>query len=53
MREKIHTSRVIVVEGKYDASRLAGITDATILCTDGFGIYTDTCLLYTSDAADE
>ncbi len=42
MREKIHTSRVIVVEGKYDASRLAGITDATILCTDGFGIYTDT-----------
>ncbi len=41
MREKIHTSRVIVVEGKYDASRLAGITDATILCTDGFGIYTD------------
>ena len=42
MREKIHTSRVIVVEGKYDASRLSGITDATILCTDGFGIYTDT-----------
>ena len=41
MREKLHTGKVIVVEGKYDASRLAGITDATILCTDGFGIYTD------------
>lgn len=41
MREKIHTARVIVVEGKYDAARLAGITDATILCTDGFGIYRD------------
>ena len=41
MREKIHTDRVILVEGKYDASRLAGITDATILCTDGFGIYSD------------
>ena len=41
MREKIHTDRVILVEGKYDAARLAGITDATILCTDGFGIYRD------------
>lgn len=41
MREKIHTKRAIVVEGKYDAARLAGITDATILCTDGFGIYND------------
>lgn len=41
MREKLHTNRVIVVEGKYDAARLAGITDAAILCTDGFSIYTD------------
>lgn len=41
MREKLHTRRVIVVEGKYDAARLAGITDAAILCTDGFSIYTD------------
>ncbi len=40
-REKLHTQRVIVVEGKYDAARLSGITDGTILCTDGFGIYTD------------
>ena len=36
--EMIHTSRVLIVEGKYDAARLAHLTD---------------CLLYTSDAADE
>lgn len=41
MQEKIKTNRVIVVEGKYDAARLAGIVQATILTTDGFGIYTD------------
>lgn len=37
----IHTSRVLVVEGKYDAARLARLTDAMILLTDGFGIYRD------------
>lgn len=41
MQEKIKTGRVIVVEGKYDAAKLAGIVDAAILTTDGFGIYTD------------
>jgi ribonuclease M5 len=41
MREKLHTGRVIVVEGKYDAARLAGLTDADILMTDGFAIYSD------------
>lgn len=41
MKEKLHTDRVIVVEGRYDAARLAGLTDAVILTTDGFGIYTD------------
>ncbi len=41
MREKLHTNRVIVVEGKYDAARLAGLTDAVILQTDGFSIYRD------------
>lgn len=40
-REKLHTQRVILVEGKYDAARVSGIVDGTILCTDGFGIYTD------------
>ena len=41
MREMLHTRRIIVVEGKYDAARLAGITDADILTTDGFSVYTD------------
>lgn len=39
--EKLHTERVLIVEGKYDAARLARLTDAMILLTDGFGIYTD------------
>ena len=39
--EVIHTSRVLIVEGKYDAARLARLTDAMILLTDGFGIYKD------------
>ena len=37
--EMIHTDRVLIVEGKYDAVRLAHLTDAMILLTDGFGIY--------------
>lgn len=41
MTEKLHTARVLIVEGKYDAARLAGLTDAAILLTDGFGIYKD------------
>lgn len=41
MKEKLHTDRVILVEGQYDVARLAGITDAMILRTDGFGIYKD------------
>ena len=39
--EIIHTDRVLIVEGKYDAVRLAHLTDAMILLTDGFGIYKD------------
>lgn len=39
--EKLHLSRAVVVEGRYDAAKLAGIVDAPILVTDGFGIYTD------------
>lgn len=38
---KLHTTRVLIVEGKYDAARLAHLTDAMILLTDGFGIYKD------------
>lgn len=33
------TDRVIVVEGKYDAIKLANIIDAVIIRTDGFGIF--------------
>ena len=39
--EMIHTNRVLIVEGKYDAARLSHLTDAMILLTDGFGIYSD------------
>ena len=38
---RIHTGRVLVVEGKYDAARLARLTDAMILLTDGFAIFSD------------
>ena len=40
-REVLHTDRVLVVEGKYDAARLSHLTDAMILLTDGLGIYKD------------
>ena len=36
-----HTSRAIIVEGKYDQIRLAALTDALILTTEGFGIFND------------
>ena len=39
--EVIHTGRVLIVEGKYDAARLANLVDATILTTDGFAIFKD------------
>ena len=41
MGERIKLSRAVVVEGRYDAAKLAGIVDATIILTDGFGIYTN------------
>ena len=37
----IHVDRVIVVEGKYDRIALARVTDALVLETGGFGIFTD------------
>ena len=37
----VHTGRVLIVEGKYDAARLSHLTDAMILLTDGFAIYKD------------
>lgn len=38
---KFETKRAVVVEGKYDAARLAGIVDTTILTTDGFAVFRD------------
>ena len=41
MSERLHTGRVLVVEGKYDAARLARLTDAMILLTGGFAVFSD------------
>ena len=35
----IKIDKVIVVEGKYDKIKLSEIVDATIITTDGFGIF--------------
>ena len=37
----LKTDKVIVVEGKYDAIRLANLVDAAILRTEGFGVFKD------------
>lgn len=37
----LKTEKVIVVEGKYDAIRLANLVDAAILRTEGFGVFND------------
>lgn len=39
MKEKLKIDRLIVVEGKYDKIKLDSIIDATIITTDGFGIF--------------
>jgi len=39
MSEKLHISRAIVVEGRYDKIKLDSIVDGVILVTGGFGIY--------------
>ena len=39
MERKLHIPYPIVVEGKYDRQRLLCVADATILTTDGFGIF--------------
>ena len=35
----LHTSRAVIVEGKYDKARLSSVIDALIITTDGFGIF--------------
>ena len=37
--EKIKISLPIIVEGRYDKSTLAGFVDATVITTEGFGIF--------------
>lgn len=37
-------SRVLVVEGRYDASRLTNLVEGTILTTDGFRVFRDKAL---------
>lgn len=39
--QKLPLARALVVEGRYDAARLANLVEGTILTTDGFGIFKD------------
>lgn len=41
VRKLIRIDSVVIVEGKYDKITLENIIDATIIPTDGFGIYKD------------
>ena len=36
-----HTDRAVIVEGKYDQIRLSAVTDALIVTTEGFGVFSD------------
>ncbi len=38
---KLTLHRAVVVEGRYDAARLANLVDGTILTTDGFAVFKD------------
>lgn len=37
----LSVSQAVIVEGKYDKIRLSSVLDGVIICTDGFGIFTD------------
>lgn len=41
MRALIKLSKAVIVEGKYDKIRLENILDATIITTNGFGVFKD------------
>lgn len=41
MKQLIRLNRVVIVEGKYDKINLENYIDATIVTTNGFGIYKD------------
>ena len=42
MKEKLHISLPVIVEGRYDKARLQSVADAHIITTDGFGIFRET-----------
>ena len=35
----LRIKQAIIVEGRYDKIRLSNITDAVVICTNGFSIY--------------
>lgn len=37
----LHIKETIVVEGKFDKERLKAVTDAPVICTGGFSLYTN------------
>ncbi|MBO4941430.1 MAG: DUF4093 domain-containing protein [Clostridia bacterium] len=41
----LHIKETIVVEGKFDKEQLKKITDAPIICTGGFTLYTDKSII--------
>lgn len=47
MTGKPSTDKIIIVEGKYDRARLSEVLDATIIETNGFGIFKDARLAKT------
>ena len=38
-KRKIGLTIPVIVEGRYDKARLAGVVDAVILTTDGFAVF--------------
>ncbi len=41
----LHIKETIVVEGKFDKEQLKKVTDAPIICTGGFTLYTDKSII--------
>ncbi len=41
----LHIKETIVVEGKFDKERLKKVTDAPIICTGGFSLYTNKSII--------
>ncbi len=37
----LHTKETIIVEGKFDKEQLKKVTDAPVICTGGFSLYTN------------